>query len=144
MNWYGERFMGYVNDDFEDDDIENNDIEDSRLDDNELPEMEPDSNFKLERRNFKRFDEKLSARIENESCVVLNVSNRGVLLQTAMPVYFFPLSKTIEFELQVEGEWLGILGKIMWIQSDVEHSKIGLFIQQAPEVYFNFLKKLYE
>jgi hypothetical protein len=133
------RFMGYVNDDFE-----NNDIDSSRLDDSGLPEIEPDSNFKQERRNFKRFDEKLSAKIENEKCTVLNVSNRGVLLQTAMPVYFFPLSKTVEFELQVEGEWLGILGKVMWIQSDVEHSKIGLFIQQAPEVYFNFLKKLYE
>jgi hypothetical protein len=131
--------MGYVNDDFE-----NNDIDSSRLDDSGLPEMEPDSNFKQERRNFKRFDEKLSAKIENEKCTVLNVSNRGVLLQTAMPVFFFPLSKTVEFELQVDGEWLGILGKVMWIQSDVEHSKIGLFIQQAPEVYFNFLRKLYE
>jgi hypothetical protein len=131
--------MGYVNDDFE-----NNDIDSSRLDDSGLPEIESDSNFKQERRNFKRFDEKLSARIENEKCTVLNVSNRGVLLQTAMPVYFFPLSKTVEFELQVEGEWLGILGKVMWIQSDMEHSKIGLFIQQAPEVYFNFLRKLYE
>ena len=141
--------MGYENDDFENNDnenkdIENNDIESNRLDENGLPGMQPFSNFKQERRNFKRFDEKLSARIENERCTVLNVSNRGVLLQTAMPVYFFPLAKTIEFELQVDGEWLGILGKIMWIQSDVEHSKIGLFIQQAPEVYFNFLKKLYE
>ena len=131
--------MGYVNDDFE-----NNDIESSRIDDNELPGMQPDSVFRQERRNFKRFDEKLSARIENESCTVLNVSNQGVLLQTSMPVYFFPLNKTIEFELQVEGEWLGILGKVMWIQSDVEHSKIGIFIQHAPELYFNFLKKLYE
>ncbi len=131
--------MGYVNDDFE-----NNDIEGSGPDSNGIPEEQPDSNFKQERRNTKRFDEKLSARIENEKCVVLNVSNRGVLLQTAMPVFFFPLSTTIEFELQVDGEWLGILGKVMWIQSDVEHSKIGLFIQQAPELYFNFLKKLYE
>lgn len=131
--------MGFVNDDFENDDIESN-----RLDNSGLPEREPDSNFKQERRNTKRFDEKLSARIEHEKCVVLNVSNRGVLLQTTMPVYFFPLSKTIEFELQVDGKWLGILGKVMWIQSDMEHSKIGLFIQQAPELYFNFLKKLYE
>jgi hypothetical protein len=131
--------MGYENDDFE-----NNDIEGKRLDNNGLPGMQPESNSKQERRNFKRFDEKLSARIENEKCVVLNISDRGVLLQTAMPVYFFPLSKTIEFQLQVEGEWLGVLGKIMWIQSDIEHSKIGLFIQQAPELYFNFLKKLYE
>ena len=131
--------MGYENDDFE-----NNDIESNRLDNNGLPERQPDSNFKQERRNTKRFDEKLSAKIENENCVVLNVSNRGVLLQTAVPVYSFYLSKTIEFELQLEGKWLGILGKVMWIQSDVEHSKIGLFIQQAPERYFNFLKKLYE
>lgn len=131
--------MGYENDDFE-----NNDIESNRLDNSEIPGKPVDGDFKQERRNTKRFDEKLSARIEHEKCTVLNVSNRGVLLQTAMPVYFFPLSKTIEFELQVEGEWLGILGKVMWIQSEVEHSKIGLFIQQAPELYFNFLRKLYE
>ena len=131
--------MGYENDDFE-----NNGNESNRLDGNELAKRQPDSNLKQERRNTKRFDEKLSARIENEKCVVLNVSNRGVLLQTAMPVYFFSLSKTIEFELQLEGEWLGILGKVMWIQSELEHSKIGLFIQQAPELYFNFLRKLYE
>lgn len=131
--------MGHVNDDFE-----NNGIESGRFNDNGLPQEPPDSNFKRERRNTRRFDEKLSARIEHEKCTVLNVSSRGVLLQTAMPVYFFPLTTTIEFELQVDGEWLGILGKVMWIQSDVEHSKIGLFIQQAPELYFNFLRKLYE
>lgn len=131
--------MGHVNDDFE-----NNDVESSRFDDNGLPQEPPDSDFKRERRNTRRFDEKLSARIEHEKCTVLNISNRGVLLQTAMPVHFFSLTKTVEFELQVDGEWLGILGKVMWIQSDVEHSKIGLFIQQAPELYFNFLRKLYE
>ena len=131
--------MGHLNDDFE-----NNDIESGRFNDNGLPQEPPDSNFRRERRNTKRFDEKLSARIEHEKCIVLNVSNRGVLLQTSMPVYFFPLSTSIEFELQVDGEWLGILGKVMWIQSDMEHSKIGLFIQQAPELYFNFLKRLYE
>ncbi len=136
----------------ENDDYKNNnhEEEDSENDQAEQVEIEPvhlhdfDSNFKIERRNSKRFDEKLSARIEKDRCLVLNVSNKGVLLQTSMPVYFFPLSGTIEFELQVEGEWLLIRGKVMWIQSDVLHSKIGLFIQQAPEPYFNFLKKLYE
>jgi hypothetical protein len=103
-----------------------------------------ESNFRRERRNSKRFDETLSARIEDKKCTVLNISNKGVLLQTGIPVYFFPLSSTLEFELQVEGEWLLIKGRVMWIQSDVTHSKIGLFIHQAPEPYFNFLKKLYE
>ncbi|UCH93278.1 MAG: PilZ domain-containing protein [Candidatus Aminicenantes bacterium] len=131
--------MGHASDDFE-----NNDIEVNRFENNEPPPGGFDSNFKQERRNTKRFDERLSARIENEKCVVLNVSNRGVLLQTTMPVYFFPLSKTIEFELQVEEEWIHIIGKVMWVQSDVLHSKIGLFIQHAPEPYFNFLKNLYE
>jgi hypothetical protein len=136
------------------DDIENEDIEDEEIEDSgyKSPEVEVEhvgprdfeSGFKSERRNSKRFDEKLFARIEDKKCSVLNVSNKGVLLQTSIPVFFFPLSSTIDFELQVEGEWLLIKGRVMWIQSDVLHSKIGLFIHQAPEPYFNFLKKLYE
>ena len=97
-----------------------------------------------ERRNSKRFDEKLSARIENEPCMVLNVSDKGVLLQTQMPVYFFPPSKTIDFELEVEGEWVLIRGKVMWVQSDTLHSKIGVFIQDAPAPYLAFMQRLYD
>ena len=134
-------------DDNENDD--NDDIEESENKDDEveLPGMHAnnmESTFTTERRNSKRFDERLSAIIENENCIVLNVSDKGVLLQTNMPVYFFPLSKTIEFQLKVEGEWISILGKIQWIQSDVLHSKLGLYIQYAPETYFNFLRTLYE
>lgn len=133
----------------ENDDIENGEIEDDgyKIPEVEFEQVSPkdfDSDFKRERRNSKRFDEALFARIEDKKCSVLNVSSKGVLLQTSIPVYFFPLSSTIDFELQVEGEWLLIRGRIMWIQSDVMHSKIGLFIHQAPEPYFNFLKKLYE
>lgn len=143
-------------DDFDDHENEENDdngdnedyVESENKDDEvELHNMNAhrmDSTFTTERRNSKRFDEKLSAIIENENCVVLNVSDKGVLLQTNMPVYFFPLSKTIEFQLNVEGEWISILGKIQWIQSDVLHSKLGLYIQYAPETYFNFLRTLYE
>lgn len=123
---------------------DSNDTNDIRDPDVDLNIDDLENNISRERRNSRRFDEKLSAMIENKKCTVLNVSNQGVLLQTSIPVYFFQLSKAIEFKLQVEGEWLRILGKVMWIQSDVLHSKIGLFIQQAPEPYFNFLKKLYE
>jgi hypothetical protein len=97
-----------------------------------------------ERRNSKRFDERLFARLENEHCSVLNVSNKGVLLQTDMPVYFIPLEKSLDFELQLNGQWIRVRGKIMWIQSDVLHSKVGIYIQYAPEPYFNFLRELYE
>ena len=99
----------------------------------------------IERRQTKRFTENLSARIEDEQCCVLNVSNKGVLLQTNMPVYFFPISKTVDFELQLEdGQWITMSATVMWVQSDQVHSKIGLFIQNAPEPYFDFLRKLYE
>lgn len=125
--------MGYENDEFK------NNGNNDRVEKNQ-----PDSKFKKERRNTKRFDEKLSARIENEKCTVLNVSNRGVLLQTAAPIVYSPLYTTLDIELQVEGEWIHIRGKVMWVQTDVLHSKIGLFIQQAPEPYFNFLRTLYE
>jgi hypothetical protein len=97
-----------------------------------------------ERRNSKRFDEKLSAKLENEKCTVLNISSKGVLLQTHMPVYFFPLDKIIDFQLRLQEQWIQIKGRVMWIQSDTLNSKIGLFIQYAPEQYLTFLRQLYE
>lgn len=135
--------------DIEDNDQDYDDINeiDEKDDDINVPEENVNdmvSDFKRERRNSKRFNEILSAKIEEKNCVVLNVSSKGVLLQTSIPVYFFPLLKTVEFQLKVEEEWLPILGKVMWIQSDVLNSKIGLFIQHAPEPYFHFLRKLYE
>jgi len=140
-----DEYDDFDNDDFDNDDIEENEENNKEIElDDEFAEDKMNTSFPPERRNSKRFDERLTAIIENEKCIVLNVSDKGVLLQTAMPVYFFPLSKTVEFKLQVEGEWVRILGKVMWIQSDVVHSKLGLFIQHAPETYFNFLRKLYE
>lgn len=99
---------------------------------------------KRERRNSKRFDERLSAKLEDEKCSVLNVSDKGVLLQTKIPLYFFPLDKIVDFELRLQEQWIRIKGRVMWIQSDALHSKIGLFIQNAPEPYFHFLRELYE
>jgi hypothetical protein len=133
--------MGNENENDEFDDMS---VDPGEDDINEINKNLSDSDFKKERRNSKRFDEKLSAKIENKTCVVLNVSNQGVLLQTAVPIIYSPLSTTIDFELQVEGEWIHIRGKVMWVQTDVLHSKIGLFIQYAPEPYFNFLRTLYE
>ena len=115
---------------------EDNDLNDITGEDVEVP--------KRERRNNKRFDERLSAKLEDENCSVLNVSNKGVLLQTRIPLYFFPLDKIIDFELKLQEQWIRIKGKVMWIQSDALHSKIGLFIQHAPEPYFQFLRELYE
>jgi hypothetical protein len=118
---------------------EDNDLKDIKDKDFEVPEVP-----KQERRNSKRFDERLSAKLEDENCSVLNVSNKGVLLQTRMPLYFFPLDKIIDFELRLQEQWIRIKGRVMWIQSDALHSKIGLFIQHAPEPYFEFLRELYE
>lgn len=115
---------------------EDNDLKDITGQDIEVP--------KQERRNSKRFDERLSAKLEDKNCSVLNVSNKGVLLQTRMPLYFFPLDKIIDFELKLQEQWIRIKGRVMWIQSDALHSKIGLFIQHAPEPYFEFLRELYE
>lgn len=115
-------------------------------DDNDLKDV-TDKDFegqRRERRNSKRFDERLSAKLEDENCSVLNISNKGVLLQTRIPLYFFPLDKIIDFELRLQEQWIRIKGKVMWIQSDALHSKIGLFIQHAPEPYFQFLRELYE
>ena len=95
-----------------------------------------------ERRNSKRFEGLLTARFQDEQCVVLNVSENGVMLETNLPVHFFPLDKTIEFELRLKEQWIRIKGRVMWIQNDSLHSKIGLFIQEAQDPYFRFLQEL--
>jgi hypothetical protein len=101
--------------------------------------------YKSERRNSKRFDERLHAKLDNEWCAVLNVSAKGVLLQTPIPDYFFPIDKSIEFDLQLEdGQWVSMRATVMWVQCDQLNAKIGLFIQYAPEPYFQFLRQLYE
>ena len=97
-----------------------------------------------ERRNGKRFDEKLSARFQDEECIALNVSEKGVLLQTGMPAHLFPLDQTIDIEVKLQEQWIQIKGKVVWIQSDSLHCKIGLFIQNAQEPYYQFFRELEE
>ncbi|MCP5051688.1 MAG: PilZ domain-containing protein [bacterium] len=98
-----------------------------------------------ERRNSKRFDERLHARLETKICAVLNVSAKGVLLKSSMPELFLTIDQSVEMELQLEdGQWVTMRATVMWVQNDQQHSKIGLFIQYAPEPYFEFLRELYE
>lgn len=94
-----------------------------------------------ERRKNKRFDEQLPARIKEEECIALNISEKGVLLRTSKPARFFPLDKTIDFELKLQEQWIQIKGKVVWIQSDSVHSKVGLLIQDAQEPYFQFFRQ---
>jgi PilZ domain len=101
--------------------------------------------YQSERRNSKRFDERLHAKIQKEPCSVLNVSHKGILLQTPLPDYYFPLEEAVDFDLQLEdGDWINMKAIVMWVQFDHLNSKIGLFIREAPEPYFNFIKELYE
>ncbi len=97
----------------------------------------------IEKRESARFAKKLSARIKNQTCAVLNISKRGVLLETGMPVYLFSVSQTIHFELAIEGQWMPIDGIIKWVSSDQEYSRVGVFIKWAPELYLDYLKKIY-
>ncbi|MDQ1351131.1 MAG: PilZ protein, partial [Acidobacteriota bacterium] len=76
-------------------------------------------------------------------CAVLNISNKGILLETNMPVFWFPISENLQFELEIDGEWASINGTVKWVVSDTLHSRIGVFIRQAPEVYLAYLKKIY-
>jgi hypothetical protein len=97
----------------------------------------------MEKRESERLIKKLSARIKNQTCEVLNISKKGVLLETGMPVYLFPVSNTLHFELEIAGEWAPIEGTIKWVASDQLHSRVGIFIKRAPEAYFNYLKQIY-
>jgi hypothetical protein len=94
-----------------------------------------------ERRKNKRFDKQLPARLKDEECIALNVSEKGVLLQTNKPARFFPLDKIIDFELKLQEQWIQITGKVAWLQSDSHHTKIGLFIQNAQEPYSQFFRE---
>jgi hypothetical protein len=105
--------------------------------DDENPELK-------ERRKNKRFDKQLPARLKDEECIALNVSEKGVLLQTSMPSHFFPLDKIIDFELKLQEQWIQITGKVVWLQSDSHHTKIGLFIQNAQDPYFQFFREFEE
>jgi len=116
-----------------------------KYDTNYLKDEDEDDVKKSERRNSKRFDERLHAKFGKDICTVLNVSAKGVLLQTKMPEYFFPLEEEVSFDLQLEsGEWMEIFATVMWVQCDIENSKIGLNIERAPEPYFDFLRTIYE
>lgn len=97
----------------------------------------------IEKRKNLRLEKKLSARLKDKICEVLNISNKGVLLETDEPSYLFPISRPIFFELEIDGEWVPITGAIKWIASDTDRSRIGIFIRRAPEVYLAYLKKLY-
>jgi hypothetical protein len=97
----------------------------------------------MEKRESIRIERKISARVKEKICSVLNISNKGVLLETDMPVYLFPLTEIIHFELEIEGEWIPVHGIVKWVVSDQLNSRIGVFIRRAPELYLNYLKRLY-
>jgi hypothetical protein len=97
----------------------------------------------IEKRECVRLEKRLNARVKDALCAVLNISNKGILLETDMPVFWFPLSEDLQFELEIDGEWASLSGTVKWIVSDALHSRIGIFIRRAPDVYLAYLKKLY-
>lgn len=97
----------------------------------------------VENREAIRVEKKISARIKNNMCTVLNISKKGVLLETGMPLYWFPVSEIVLFELEIDGEWMSLNGIVKWVSTDQDHSRVGVFIKHAPEPYLNYLKQLY-
>jgi hypothetical protein len=97
----------------------------------------------VENREAVRVAKKISARIKDNICTVLNISKKGVLLETGMPLYWFPISEVILFELEIDGEWMSVYGTVKWVSTDQEHSRVGVFIKHAPEPYLNYLRQLY-
>ncbi|HLP61665.1 MAG TPA: PilZ domain-containing protein [Candidatus Deferrimicrobium sp.] len=97
----------------------------------------------IEKRKNLRLEKRLNARMKDVICAVLNISNKGVLLETDIPSYRFSVSRPIYFELEIEGQWVPLTGTIKWIVSDMDRSRIGVSIRSVPEVYLAFLKKLY-
>lgn len=96
-----------------------------------------------DKREALRHDQELSARIKDNPCVVLNISKKGVLLETGMPLHWFPVSAPIQFELELDGEWMPLDGTVKWVATDQEHSRLGVFIKRAPAPYMDYLKDQY-
>ncbi len=96
-----------------------------------------------EKREEIRVEKRLSAKVRNNECVVLNVSKKGVLLETVLPVFWFNVAELIEFELEIDGEMMPVHGIVKWVASDPEHSRIGIFIKRAPEPYLRFMQEVY-
>lgn len=99
--------------------------------------------IQMEKREENRLDHSLSARVQNQKCIVLNISKKGVLLQTQVPIFWFPIDESIWFELEIDGQWIPVNGIIKWVASDQSNSRIGVFIKRAPELYMDFLKEVY-
>lgn len=97
----------------------------------------------IEKRESIRLEKRLNARVKDALCAVLNISNKGILLETEMPVYWFSISENLQFELELDGQWTSITGTVKWVVSDVLHSRIGVFIRRAPDIYLAYLKQLY-
>lgn len=97
----------------------------------------------IEKRESIRLEKRLNARVKDAVCAVLNISNKGILLETNMPVFWFPISENLQFELEIDGEWAAINGTVKWVVSDTLHSRIGVFIRRAPDIYLTYLKRLY-
>ncbi|MGE5343790.1 MAG: PilZ domain-containing protein [Candidatus Omnitrophota bacterium] len=100
--------------------------------------------MKTERRSNKRLNEQIGAMFENEACQVLNISERGVLLQLNHPTMFLGIEKCIDFDLQLDGQWIRLRGKVEWIHDELALSRLGLSVQDAPSLYFDFLRKRLE
>jgi hypothetical protein len=97
----------------------------------------------IEKRESIRLEKRLNARVKDALCAVLNISHKGILLETEMPVFWFPISESLQFELELDGQWTPITGIVKWVVSDTLHSRIGIFIRRAPDIYLSYLKKLY-
>jgi len=97
----------------------------------------------IEKRETERLEKQLTARVQNRECAVLNVSQKGVLLETEIPMYFFPIAESLNFELEINGNWVMLTGIVKWVITHQSHSRIGVFIKRAPIQYVEYLKEIY-
>ncbi|MCP4215163.1 MAG: PilZ domain-containing protein [bacterium] len=98
---------------------------------------------KSEKREDVRVQKKLIAKYKDKECAVLNVSSKGVLLETTLPVYLFPVSDIIIFELELDGLWMCLNGTVQWTAAYPGHSRVGLSINNAPAPFMDFLQNQY-
>ena len=98
----------------------------------------------FEKRENYRIAKKLSAKFNDRVCQVLNISNKGVLLETSFPVFLFRIDDSVEFQLEIDETWMRISGIVQWTASYQEYNRVGLSILNAPSLYLDYLKRVYE
>jgi uncharacterized Zn finger protein (UPF0148 family) len=107
----------------------------------ELLKLKDDEKNPIDRREDKRINLKMTAKINNEVAMLFNISRSGIMLSTPI----IPTIPTVHLTLQAGEQTFNIKGIIRWVsrKRSISNLKdIGISIVDAPQEYYAFLNEL--